>query len=44
MGCSARGCGEADAVLEVREEEMHATGLSALEAAGVYLVAEIDSQ
>jgi hypothetical protein len=36
-----RRCGYANALLEVWEEEMHAAGLSASEAAGVYGVAEI---
>jgi hypothetical protein len=41
MGCSVRGCGETDAVFEVREEAMHVEGLSGEETAGIYVVGEI---
>jgi hypothetical protein len=41
LGCSTRGCGETDAVFEVREEAVQFESLSAAKAARVFGVGEI---
>jgi hypothetical protein len=41
MGCEIGACRDADEMLEVREEEMYVTGVSAAKAAGVCVVAEV---
>jgi len=43
VGCSASRCGEADALLEVRREEMRIAGFFAEKASRIYVVAEIEN-